>query len=248
MSFEDPVIRRETRGAQANTPPMHPTVHTRNHTLYVIDQPQRFSCLIRVCCGWTLSYTSREGVEESPEGGTPDRRQRHFKLEVERCVAAASAPRPMSFPIINELWQSFHTVLQVQARRLVEDIAKENKADPKELWRLVSATLKTPLVDADLPDPLPVTCPALLSRSEGAVRLRCRAPCVLGFSTCAQHTSYTKDAELTEPTVRRFIDTASGSVYFIHADEIVYDVNGEPRGYVKDGDVFLCAEAATDDE
>lgn len=154
----------------------------------------------------------------------------------------------MSFPIINELWQSFHTVLQVQARRLVEDIAKENKADPKELWRLVSATLKTPLVDAELADPLPVTCPALLSRSEGAVRLRCRAPCVLGFKTCAQHVSYTKDVGVTEPTVRRFIDTATSSVYFIHEDEIVYDVNGEPRGYVKDGDVFLCSQAEAEAE
>lgn len=149
----------------------------------------------------------------------------------------------MSFPIIAELWQTFHTVLQVQARRLVEDIAKENKADPKELWRLVNATLKTPLVDADLPDPLPVTCPALLSRSEGAVRLRCRAPCVLGFSTCAQHVGAAAAQPSDDPPVRRFIETATGAVYFI-GDDIVYDINGEPRGYVKEEDVFLCSEAA----
>ena len=146
----------------------------------------------------------------------------------------------MPFPIINELWQSFHTVLQTQAKRLVDDIAKENHADPKELWRLVSATLTTPLVDADLPDPLPVTCPALLPRMEGAIRVRCRAPCVIGFSTCAQHTVPT-----TEPTdlppVRRFIDT-TGAVYFID-ETTVYDINGEPKGFVKEGEVFLCSEA-----
>ena len=156
------------------------------------------------------------------------------------------------FPIIAEVWQTFHTVLQIQAKRLVEDIAKENKADPKELWRLVSATLKTPLVSADLPDPIPSTCPALLSKGEGAVRLRCRAPCLLGFTTCVQHCGPgpgpgpgqgPSQSPAEDPPVRRYIDTSTGSVYFIGTDEIVYDINGEPRGYVTEGDVFLCKEA-----
>jgi len=150
------------------------------------------------------------------------------------------------FPIIAEVWQTFHTVLQIQAKRLVEDIAKENKADSKELWRLVSATLKTPLVGADLPDPIPSTCPILLTKADGAVRLRCRAPCLLGFTTCTQHslTSQTQDPpDPPDPPVRRYIDITTGSVYFIGTDEIVYDINGEPRGYVTEGDVFLCKEA-----
>ena len=151
------------------------------------------------------------------------------------------------FPIIAEVWQTFHTVLQIQAKRLVEDIAKENKADPKELWRLVSATLKTPLVSADLPDPIPSTCPVLLSKGEGAVRLRCRAPCLLGFTTCVQHCGpgpVPVQVPAEDPAVRRYIDTSTGSVYFISTDDIVYDINGEPRGYVTEGDVFLCKEAA----
>lgn len=153
-----------------------------------------------------------------------------------------------AFPIIDELWQVFQTTLQVQARRLVTDIAKETNSDPKELWRLVSATIKTPLASVDLPDPLPVTCPALLNRTEGAIRLRCRAPCLLGFQTCAAHAGMTLDmGGSQEPRVRRYIDTVKGT-FFIHED-VVYDVNGQPQGFVKEGDVFFCtaaAEAAAD--
>jgi hypothetical protein len=47
-----------------------------------------------------------------------------------------------------------------------------------------------------------------------------------------------------DPPVRRFIETTTGAVYFI-GDDIVYDVNGEPRGYVSQEDVFLCTDTPT---
>ena len=151
-----------------------------------------------------------------------------------------------AFPIIDEMWQAFQTTLQVQARRLVNDIAKETNTDPKELWRLVGATIKTPFVSADLPDPLPTSCPALLNRTEGAIRLRCRAPCLLGFQTCSAHTCQLPEvpAPPLEPSCRRYIDSEKGT--FFISEDIVYDVNGQPQGFVKDGDVFFCCcEAAT---
>ena len=143
-----------------------------------------------------------------------------------------------AFPIIDEMWQAFQTTLQVQARRLVNDIAKETNTDPKELWRLVGATIKTPLVSADLPDPLPSSCPALLNRTEGAIRLRCRAPCLLGFQTCSAHTRQFPEPQSSEPCARRYIDSEKGT--FFISEDIVYDVNGQPQGFVKDGDVFFC--------
>ena len=152
-----------------------------------------------------------------------------------------------AFPIIDEMWQAFQTTLQVHARRLVNDIAKETNTDPKELWRLVGATIKTPFVSADLPDPLPASCPALLNRTEGAIRLRCRAPCLLGFQTCSAHTVQFPEVVGIEPLCRRYIDSEKGT--FFISEDIVYDVNGQPQGFVKDGDVFFCCcEAATGGE
>jgi hypothetical protein len=70
-----------------------------------------------------------------------------------------------------------------------KDIAKKQGADSKELWGLVKPQIRIGLLDIEIPEDIPTYCSHMKGHAEhGAVRMRCRAPCVLGFPACPDHT------------------------------------------------------------
>jgi hypothetical protein len=143
------------------------------------------------------------------------------------------------YPVIAEFWSTFEGTLQIQAKRLVEDIAKHNNSDPKALWAIIKPQIKIGLLDIDLDDELPTSCSHPLGTTEGAIRLRCRAPCVLGFDACPRHihTPLKKDGDSYE-LVDRVIDY-EGHQYFVDKNHVAHDRNGRPKGYVEDGTLVL---------
>lgn len=147
----------------------------------------------------------------------------------------------MDIPVIAEIWTIFEASLQMNAKRLVEDIAKSQHADFKELWSKVRKQTRVSLLDIDLPDPLPTRCPYPSSSSDGgAVKVRCRAPCLLGFDACPKHAGTpmppSQKPDLLQ--VDRVLD-CTGQSYFVDPDGIARDRNGRARGAVVDGVLML---------
>lgn len=142
-----------------------------------------------------------------------------------------------TYPVVAEIWSLFEGVLQANAKRLVEDIAKQNKADPKALWEHIRPRIQIGLLDIDLPEDQPTTC-AHMSTSDGAVKMRCRAPCILGFTACPKHTNTPLPCESDEKKVNRVLDF-QGNTYFVDENHIAMDKYGQPKGYVEDGELFL---------
>ena len=149
------------------------------------------------------------------------------------------------FPIAEEIWFNLQGILTNQAKRLVDDIAKKQGVESKELWNLVKPQIRIGLLDIELPDETPTFCSHLKGYSEhGAVKMRCRAPCVLGFTTCPDHAgkpdiSLSSASEL--PTVKRVFDIDNKS-YFVDAQNIARDRNGVPKGIVTSEGVLMLFE------
>ena len=145
-----------------------------------------------------------------------------------------------TYPVVSEIWDILESTLQNQAKRLVEDIAKHQKADSKELWNKVRRKIKISLADIRLADNLPTMCPYPVGASEGAaIHLRCRAPCVLGFSCCPKHaTGVVPSSQTSYESVDRITDM-HGNTYFLDQKGIARDKQGKPRGYVNDSVLYL---------
>ena len=144
----------------------------------------------------------------------------------------------MSYPVVAEIWTIFETTLQTQARRLVEDIAKHNHSDPKALWEKIKPQVKISLVDIEVE---PKVCPANLGNSDGAIHLRCRAPCMIGFKECPKHVGNVEKKSQYK-NVDRVLDH-TGQPYFVDEHSIAHDKNGRSQGYVKGGVLFLFEKA-----
>jgi len=143
-----------------------------------------------------------------------------------------------TYPVVSEIWSVFEGTLQNHARKLVNDIAKKQGADPLELWKKIKPILRIGLLDIDIPD---IThCPFPSAESEGAIKLRCRKPCLAGFSTCAAHAAIGTTAKTSTQTyisVDRITDM-SGKIYFLDSN-IARDINGKPKGIVQEGVLYL---------
>ena len=145
-----------------------------------------------------------------------------------------------TYPVVSEIWTLFEGTLQTQAKRLVEDIAKHQKADPKALWAKIKSQIRVGLVDIDIPDSLQTSCTYPLGNSDGAVRVRCRAPCVLGFHECQRHVGLSRSRSTTEhPTVDRVFDDYEGKTYFVDRNNIARDKDGRASGYIEEGVIYL---------
>lgn len=144
-----------------------------------------------------------------------------------------------TYPVIAEIWTVFESTLQIQAKRLVEDIAKHQNSDPKELWKKIKQQIRIGLVDIELPDPLSTTCSHSTGTCEGAIRLRCRAPCTLGFNACPQHIGKPNHPSTNTYKIADRIIDYSGQAYFVDEHGIAHDKNGKPRGYVLDSVINL---------
>ena len=73
------------------------------------------------------------------------------------------------YPVIAEIWSTFEGTLQIQAKRLVEDIAKNNNSDPKLLWAKIKPQIKIGLLDIELDDERPTSCSHQSNVTEGAI-------------------------------------------------------------------------------
>ena len=145
-----------------------------------------------------------------------------------------------TYPVISEIWTLFEATLKTQAKRLVEDIAKHQKADPKTLWAKIKPQIRVGLVDIDIPDSLQTSCTYPLGNSDGAVRVRCRAPCVLGFHECQRHVGLYHSTPTTQhPKVDRVFDHYEGKTYFVDGNNIARDKDGRAKGYVEEGVIYL---------
>jgi hypothetical protein len=145
------------------------------------------------------------------------------------------------FPIVGEIWLNLQTILSTNAKRLVDDIARKQGVDSKELWANIKPQIRIGLLDIEVPEDAPQFCSHLKGYSEhGAVRMRCRAPCILGFTSCAEHAGKPDSSISVEmPTVKRIFDIGN-KAYFVDVHGIARDRNGIPKGTVSsDGTLLL---------
>lgn len=149
---------------------------------------------------------------------------------------------PMQYPVVAEIWSLFETTLSLQAKRLVEDIAKHEGADAKALWAKIRPQIRVGLLNYETPEDGPTTCSHPSGMCEGgAIYLRCRAPCVIGFDACPRHTGIPRpEAAVPEAQeiVHRKLDY-KGVAYFVDRHGIAHDKNGRPKGHVKDDVLYI---------
>ena len=145
----------------------------------------------------------------------------------------------MSFPVVGECWSIFESALLLQARRLVEDIAKHQKADVKALWAKVRPTIQVGLLDIDIPEePL---CSHLIKGGDSisSILERCRCPCLIGFKKCPTHISQEEESMVEQHIhVDRVIDY-EGLIYFVDAFNIARDRLGVVKGIIEDDVLYV---------
>jgi hypothetical protein len=144
----------------------------------------------------------------------------------------------MSYPVIAEIYSTFEAILMANAKRLVEDVAHKQGANSSELWKVVKEKIKIGLMDVELPEPLPTYCSYQTAHSDGAIKTRCRAPCMLGYDACPDHINKPNSSDSQHDTVDRIYD-CEGTTYFVNQQGIAMDRNGKPKGTVHDNVVYL---------
>ena len=148
----------------------------------------------------------------------------------------------MSYPLIAEIYSTFEAILMANAKRLCDDIAHKQGANQAELWKIIKEKVKVGLMDIDLPDPLPTYCSYPLIHSEGAIKVRCRAPCMLGFEACPDHINKNQPhIDSNQASVKRVYDV-EGHTYFVSDDGIAMDRNGRPQGTIRENVLYLFAK------
>ena len=101
----------------------------------------------------------------------------------------------------------------------------------------IKPQIKIGLIDMEVPEP--TTCSHMAGNTDGAIRLRCRAPCLIGFDACPRHVNSPATKSTTSyKLVDRVIDVV-GVSYFIDENSIAIDKNGKTRGYVEDNTLIL---------
>ena len=155
-----------------------------------------------------------------------------------------TSPEPSytnTYPVVGEIYSVFEATMMIQAKRLVEDIAKHQGRDAKELWSQIKKQTRVKLFDTEFPEP--TLCPFPIGSNGTAVFQRCRQPCLLGFGTCTEHASltYKKDTSVNEAVDT--IKDMDGNVYYLDAKSIARDRLGKPKGIVKEDVLYLFNKA-----
>ncbi len=145
----------------------------------------------------------------------------------------------MSYPVNLEVWSAFQTTLLTQAKRLCDDVARTYSKDPKELWNSVKGNLSIGLMDIEVDEEIPKYCDFPLGITDGAIRTRCRAPCMLGFSSCPTHIhKQSPPLNPDHPVVDRILDHCNRA-YFVDSNGIARDKNGCVKGVYKEDCLYL---------
>jgi len=171
-----------------------------------------------------------------------------FSLSSPSSPTSPTSPTPSTpshtntYPVVGEIFSIFEATLMVQAKRLVEDIAKHQGRDAKELWSQIKKQTRVQLFDTEFPEP--TLCPFPIGSNGTAIFQRCRQPCLLGFGTCTEHASltYKKDTSGVAESVDTIKDM-DGNVYYLDAKSIARDRLGKPKGIVKEGVLYLFNKA-----
>jgi hypothetical protein len=149
----------------------------------------------------------------------------------------------MSYPVNLEIWSAFQTTLLTQAKRLCDDIARTYSKDPKDLWSSVKSNISIGLMDIEVDEDIPKYCDFPLGTTDGAVRTRCRAPCILGFPSCSNHMHKQPPPISTDlHPVDRIFDHCLRP-YFVDSNGITRDKNGCVKGVFKDDCLYLFEKA-----
>ncbi len=152
----------------------------------------------------------------------------------------------MSFPVVGEFWTIFEQTLLHKAKQLTEDIAKREGNDPKELWKKIKPMIRVGICEAET-DELPLYCSFPIGTKDTAVFKRCRAPCLLGHSACADHVHKPvrrssvaggAGASTPLPFVDRIIDHEN-KTYFVTQEGIAMDELSRVKGCVVDEVLYL---------
>ena len=161
---------------------------------------------------------------------------------MQQSMEKKSAQKQQTFPVIAEVWSIFENTLQIQAKKLVDDIAKREKADPKALWSLIKPQIRIGLLDMEIPES-GTLCIHESATPEGAIKQRCRAPCLLGFDACTRHihTPLPSMTDSAHPIVDRITD-CHGHTYFVDVRSIARDKNGKARGHMIEGILYIYEE------
>lgn len=148
----------------------------------------------------------------------------------------------MSYPIRAEFYSCLESILMTQAKKLVDDIAKHQQVDSKDLWAHIKTQVSIGLLDTELDDIQPLYC-AHPFITDGAMRTRCRAPCLTGFDACPRHINQPipKEKQTSFASVHRIVDY-NGSSYFVNEQGIAMDKNGVPRGELKEDNLLVLFE------
>lgn len=151
-----------------------------------------------------------------------------------------SKESPEQFPVVGEIWMSFQAILQTNAKRLCEDIAKQQGKPPKELWNKVKQIIQVPIIDEITLPEFPKLCQHFTSQSpfDTAIRERCRHPCLIGFDACESHVGKPLSVENSSEKVKRVLDM-DGNSYFQREDGLVVDKIGRIRGTVSEDGVLM---------
>jgi hypothetical protein len=160
----------------------------------------------------------------------------HPVAQVAHPVAQVAHPVAQAYPVVAEVWSMFEATLLTQAKRLAEDISRLHGKDPKELWSKIKPQIKIGLFDVDFKEP--TLCSHQLHNREGAVRLRCRIPCALGFDACPLHIHSPIKEESKFEKVTSVKDFA-GNTYYVDSKRIARDKNGKARGLVENDVLYL---------
>jgi hypothetical protein len=149
----------------------------------------------------------------------------------------------MNYPIHTELYSALESILLTQAKKLVDDVAKHQNTDSKELWQRIKSQIKIGLLDTELDDEKEVYCPHPFITDSGAIKTRCRAPCLIGFTACPRHINQPlpKDKQTSYESVDRVVDY-QGCTYFVDKHRIARDKNGMPRGELDADGVLVLFE------
>jgi len=168
-------------------------------------------------------------MQNGPQFWPPNTWLRHLKLNI--LSKFPQIPQMSNtFPVNALVYNTLEAILLTQAKKLTEDIAKFQKADAKDLWAQIRPQIRIALHETETED-LPLYCSHPLGNSEGAIRQRCRAPCLLGFSACPCHvqTPLRKETAPLTP-VKRLIDY-DGTIFFQDPQGYLIDKNGSRKGF-----------------
>lgn len=153
----------------------------------------------------------------------------------------AEQPAFQAIPVQRSLWESLEALLLHESKRLVEDIAKTLRQDPKLLWNEIRKEKMTAyMVDCSEPTAERFLCTALTHTS--AVALRCRKPVIFGTSMCPEHQGWQMPPACErKPQLRRIVSEEDTVYYLDELTSFIYDKDYQRCG-LKQGDKVILFE------